>query len=118
LQATPFDLIEGDHVYAKIIATNVHGNSEYSEEGNGASIWLVPDAPLSLANNDELTDAAQIALTWTPGVSDRGTEVIDYRLFYTLESDDSFVELDSGILDEIYTTTVTLVPGSNYKFKV
>lgn len=111
-------MIEGDHVYAKVIANNMHGQSAYSTKGNGASIWLVPDAPLSLTNNAALTDATQIAFTWTPGVSNRGTEVIDYRVYFTLESDDSFVELDSGILDGYYTTIETLLPGENYKFKV
>lgn len=115
---TPFNLIEGDHIYAKVIANNLHGQSEYSLEGNGASIWLVPDAPLSLSNNAALTDATQIALTWTPGVSNRGTEVIDYRIYYTSESINAFVELNAGILDEYYTTTATLLPGQNYKFKV
>ena len=51
-------------------------------------------------------------------MSKGGTEILDYRVWYTLETDNSFVELESGVLYEYYSTTVTLTPGENYKFKV
>ncbi len=52
LKASPFSLVKGDSVYAKIISVNVYGDSEtYSDAGNGAVIQNIPDAPISLAND-------------------------------------------------------------------
>lgn len=118
LQSAPFNLIEGDHVYVKIYASNVYGDSVYSAVGNGASIWVVPDAPLFLVNNAEVTNAYEIGLLWQEGVNNGGTEVLDFRFYYTLESDNSYQQLVSGLLYEYYTTVTVLVPGENYKFKV
>jgi hypothetical protein len=118
LKTTPFDLIEGDHVLAKVSATNSYGESSYSPVGNGATIWVEPDAPVALANNAEVTNANEIAVTWQEGVNNGGTEVLDFRLWYTLESANSFVVLVEGLTVEYYTTIVALVDGENYKFKV
>ena len=41
----PFSLEWGSSIYAKIIATNVIGNSLISDAGNGAVILTSPDAP-------------------------------------------------------------------------
>ena len=38
LKATPYSLVLGDSVKAKIIAVNVYGESEMSTEGSGAVI--------------------------------------------------------------------------------
>lgn len=118
LESSPFNLIEGDHVYVKIIASNVYGDSWYSTVGNGASIWVVPDAPLFLTNNVEITNAYEIGLLWQEGINNGGTEVLDFRIWYTLESDDLYEILVSSLLVEYYTTIDVLVPGENYKFKV
>lgn len=113
-----FRLNEGDHIYFKVKASNVYGDSEYSAVGNGASMWTYPDTPLNLANNAQITSASQIGLTWQEGVSNGGTAVLDFRVYYTLDSDNSFTELASSIILEHYTTVVSLVAGANYKFKV
>ena len=118
LQATPYNLVFGDHVNVIVVATNEYGSSDYSAVGNGATIWLVPDAPQFLENNAELTSATTIALKWSEGASRGGTEILDYRVWYTIESEDAFVELESGVLYEYYSTGITLTPGVNYKFKV
>jgi hypothetical protein len=96
----------------------VYGDSTFSAVGNGASIWVVPDAPLFLTNNAEITNAFEIGLLWQEGVNNGGTEVLDFRMWQTLESDDSFEILISNYQVEYYTTVVVLVPGENYKFKV
>jgi hypothetical protein len=101
-----------------VISTNDYGSSEYSDVGNGATIWVEPDPPQFLANNAAVTSAISIGLSWSEGVSNGGTEVIDYRIWYTSESNANFVELDSGVLNEFYETSITLIPGQNYKFKV
>ena len=39
LKSEPYSLTKGDSIYAKVISTNVYGDSvEYSEVGNGAVI--------------------------------------------------------------------------------
>jgi LEA14-like dessication related protein len=72
-------------VYVKIISVNVYGDSIQSTEGNGAVIQLVPDAPVSMTNVPEVTDASNIKFTWSDGVSNGGTPVIDYKILYALE---------------------------------
>ena len=52
LRALPYSLVKGDSVYVKIISVNAYGDSIYSEKANGAVIQYVPDAPISLTNND------------------------------------------------------------------
>ena len=64
LEAAPFNLIEGDHVYVKVTASNVYGESEFSAVGNGATIWVVPDAPTFFTNNAGVTNAFEIGLLW------------------------------------------------------
>lgn len=48
LLAAPYSLVGGNSVWVKVIATNVFGDSPYSEPGNGAYYMTVPDSPISL----------------------------------------------------------------------
>jgi hypothetical protein len=48
LRGPPFNLPWGSSIFAKVYATNLYGNSQVSDEGNGATILTVPDAPLQL----------------------------------------------------------------------
>lgn len=50
LYDVPFELVQGDSVYAKVIATNLIGDSEESSPGNGAIVVTVPDAAVDLLN--------------------------------------------------------------------
>lgn len=52
LQA-PFEIPWGSSIYARVKATNVMGESGYSEAGNGALIMSVPSSPTNLANVPE-----------------------------------------------------------------
>jgi LEA14-like dessication related protein len=85
LQQAPYSLVKDDLVYVKVISVNVYGDSIQSTEGNGAVIQLVPDAPVSMTNVPEVTDASNIKFTWSDGVSNGGTSVIDYKVLYALE---------------------------------
>jgi hypothetical protein len=51
LIAAPYNLVQLGSVYAKIVAYNFYGDSISSDSANGALIYLVPDAPISLAKN-------------------------------------------------------------------
>lgn len=53
-----------------------------SPEGSGAVIQYVPDAPVSLTNDPLTTIDTTIRFTWADGVSDGGTSVIDYTVYY------------------------------------
>jgi hypothetical protein len=88
LKTTPFNLAWGVEVVAKLTAINVYGSSTVSAESqSGAIILTVPDAPLNLANDAELTTGSQIALTWNQGVENGGTPVIDFSLAYKFGSE-------------------------------
>jgi hypothetical protein len=50
LIANPYNLGWGQGVYAKISAINIVGESERSEEANGAIILTAPDKPIFLTN--------------------------------------------------------------------
>jgi len=63
-RGAPFNLAWGSSILAKIVATNVYGDSVPSESGNGAVILTYPDAPVNLANNVALTSSSQIGFSW------------------------------------------------------
>lgn len=117
LISAPYSLALGDSIYAKIIAINYYGQSVYSSAGNGATCVLVPSAPIELANDQSVTDTTQIAFTWTNGATSGGKKIIDWRVSYD-QGMDSYVVLDSAVLTQRYVTTVSLIAGETYKFKV
>jgi len=82
LVLAPFNLVVNESIYAKVVAYNLFGESVYSEPGNGASMQTVPDAPLSLINDDQITDASIIRFTWSEGVQNGASPVIDYQVYY------------------------------------
>ena len=77
----------------------------------------MPDAPISLINNAELTSNLKIGLTWSNGVSNGGSAVLDYSVYYD-QGTDNFVLLNNAVTSPSYLTTVTLTAGTTYKFKV
>jgi len=56
LQVSPYNLLEGNSVFAQIVAINAYGASPFSPGGNGAVMIVVPDAPLGLTNNFAVTN--------------------------------------------------------------
>jgi hypothetical protein len=65
LKSAPYLLTKGDSIYAKVISTNLYGDSEvFSEVGNGAVIENVPDSPINLTNDLETTTDTVIKITW------------------------------------------------------
>lgn len=53
----PYHHYWGDSIWARVIATNIIGNSIISDEGNGAIILRAPDAPTDLSNLPAITAA-------------------------------------------------------------
>jgi hypothetical protein len=82
---TPFDLAYGTSIYAKLVATNVFGDSLESEAGNGAVIVTNPDSPLNIGEMPEYWSASSITIEWDEGVANGGKTVLDYRVSYALE---------------------------------
>lgn len=68
-----------------------------SEAGTGALTKLIPDAPINLANDATTTDASQIRFIWQDGVSNGGTEVIDYTIFYD-QGLSTYMLLESNVM--------------------
>lgn len=97
LMAEPINLVVGDYVHVEVTAINYYGESEKSNIGMGALVQTVPDAPRNLESNVAVTSAGVIGLQWTQGISNGGTPVIDYKIYYALESESSFALLIDGV---------------------
>ena len=51
-----------------------------SPEGTGAIILTIPDAPINFLNVPSITASSQIGLSWSDGISNGGTQVIDFTI--------------------------------------
>lgn len=72
-----------DGVYAKLVATNLYGDSEESLTGNGALIFLVPDPPHSLTKNPAFTSSeSQISIIYEQAEFNGGRAVIDFKIWF------------------------------------
>jgi hypothetical protein len=80
LLASPYNYDGGDQIYAKVSAVNLYGESDQSLEGSGVYYNEVPDAPLSLTEDNSVRTSTTNGLSWSPGVLDGGLPVIDYRV--------------------------------------
>lgn len=114
--AAPYSWPWGSSINAKIIASNVYGNSLPSPSGNGGVIVTNPDLPINLADAPSITNSVQIGLTWAEGAANGGTPVLDYRIIFD-QGINSYAILASGVQSASFTAT-GLTPGLTYKFKV
>lgn len=82
MTASPYSLEEGANVIAKVVASNIKGDSVKSNEGITltANVITIPDAPINLVEVLEKRSYTQLALSWSAGASDGGSIVIDYRV--------------------------------------
>jgi hypothetical protein len=115
--ATPFSLPWGSSLYAKVLAINIKGNSIASDAGNGGIILTTPDSPTSLANVQAITNYNTVGLSWSNGVNNGGSTVIDYRVSYKISDDLVFYTLESNIVSLPYSASALTV-GLTYMFKV
>jgi hypothetical protein len=67
--------------------------------------------------NDSLTSASVISLTWEDGLSEGGTPILDFTVSYD-QAIGNYIELETGVMTRSYSTSVPLVAGNFYKFKV
>lgn len=82
LTALPFELLLGDQIQVRLTAYNAYGESAESEIGGGGLIQLVPDPPINLANDMDITLDDRIGITWDDGHSNGGNSIIDYQIWY------------------------------------
>jgi len=104
LQASPFLILWGKGIYARVIATNYLGSSAASEPGNGAVILTFPDEPINLSNNLAITWKTTIGLSWDEGDFNGGTPIIDYTVISLSSDSSTFIERQVGVIG----TSVTL----------
>jgi len=74
---TSVTLISGVTYSFKITARNSVGSSVYSEALSVLAA-RIPDKPVSLANDESITTAYQVGLTWSDDFYTGGSSVIDY----------------------------------------
>jgi hypothetical protein len=119
LKSSPYSLNSGDSVSVKVVSVNIYGESVESSAGNGAVIQLVPDSPVNLANDATTTTDTLIKFTWDDGSSNGGTSVLDYDIYYDQGSlVATYVILEEAVVNKFYQTTVSLIAGETYSFKV
>ena len=86
----------GKSYYFKISAVNSIG------EGILSDPYLVvaatqPDAPTTLTRNNQLTSRSVISFTWSDGISNGGSEIIDYRVSYD-QSFGSYIKIGFNLV--------------------
>ena len=80
LLASPYNIVGGDSIYAKVTASNIIGESDQSVEGNGAYYSTIPDAPINIAEDITERTSNNIGLTWSEGASNGGYTILSYRV--------------------------------------
>jgi hypothetical protein len=96
----------------------VYGDSASSPAGEGGIVVLVPDAPTSLTNDLTITNNLIVRFEWIDGVSNGGTDEIDYRITYD-QSTGLFITLVDGLINQEYQTAIgDLTGGRVYQFRV
>ncbi len=110
-------MVKGDSIFAKIVSVNVYGESQQSLAGNGALIQTIPDSPINLLNDASTTTGYLIKFTWTEGISNGGSKVIDYNIYYD-QGLGVYVLLAQKVTSTFYETSTTLTPGVTYSFKL
>jgi hypothetical protein len=80
----------------KVKIVNSFGASSFSPEVSIRAA-AVPDAPVYIENNIEVTASGRIGLTWTPPPSDGGSPVIDYLVEFRLSTDATSLSTVSDI---------------------
>jgi hypothetical protein len=97
LRSAPYNLVQGDSIYAKLISINTYGESIMSEAGNGAVIQLVPEPPINLLNDPTTTSDVVIRFTWDQGLNNGGVPVIDYAVYYD-QATGNYILLDDAVV--------------------
>lgn len=80
LVSSPYNLVSGEGVWARIVCKNVLGNSMASDIGNDAIIPRPPDSCMNLNMIARNTNSIQFG--WTDGSFNGGAPIDCYRIIY------------------------------------
>lgn len=114
LEFTAASLTAGATYKFKVQAQNIVGYSAFSTPVTIIAA-AVPSKPIDLSNVVAITDASQIALTWTEGYN-AGSTILDYKVLYD-QGSGSWVNLVAGVTTTSYIAT-GLTADTTYAFKV
>lgn len=113
---TTIALTSGSSYVFRVEARNSFGYSTTFSNELTVLQAQVPEAPINLANAPSITSSTSIGITWSPGVYDGASPVIDYRISFDLGTG-SWVTFASGVTSRTYTAT-GLTADTVYKFKI
>lgn len=111
----PYNQPWGASIYAIVSATNIKGESENSDEGNGCIIIYQPDPPIELMEDTQFRSQSTLGIKWTAPVEDGGTRILDYQI-QRAELGGEFADLASSSYTGLYV--VSLDAGTIYRFRV
>ena len=114
--AAPYNVDGGDHIWAKVSAVNVYGESAQSSAGNDAMYTRVPDSPISLAEDSLQRTATTIGITWADGSNNGGVAITNYKIEYRAQGDSTFLEAGTTASKAFSITPLTL--GTTYEIQV
>ena len=77
----------------------------------------MPDAPTDLRNDPLTTSDTVIRFTWSAGISNGGTSVLDHTIYYDQGTAGSLILLEVTGTSLFYQTT-SVTAGKTYRFKV
>jgi hypothetical protein len=104
-------------IIAKIIAFNIIGESDVSEQGTGSEVFVpvIPGAPISLQPSPSEITKTTASFTWSDS-TDGGKPIIDYKILSD-QGIGSWIDFEENITENQYMAT-GLTQGLTYKFKV
>lgn len=116
LNGEPWLIQWGELVKAKVIATNLYGDSPDSDLSSGQVMITRPDPPVNIL--EDITGRTQnsVAFTWADGASNGGATVLDYRIYMNADGGD-YELIRSGVALKFFLID-TLTPGVIYGFKL
>jgi hypothetical protein len=114
--AAPYNVDGGDHIWAKVSAANVYGESAQSSAGNDAMYTRVPDSPISLAEDSLQRTATTIGITWADGSNNGGVAITNYKIEYRAQGGSTFTEAGTTASKAFSITPLTL--GTTYEIQV
>jgi hypothetical protein len=127
LRTGDFTLVKDDLIVAKVMASNTHGNTDYTAPNtSGARIETEPSKVIPAPYAGTSESASQIVTKWDAlsglDTGSSGIITITYDLKGRIKDASSWTDLISGTLLTEYPSTsgdgLTITPGTEYEYYV